>query len=535
MSQHPGKPQESRRHGRGARFLLGLALVAFVQLPSSEAALAAAKAQTNSADDLLIVDCQLPQKVRRLGRNNSYLAPRKCIRTTAADCRIRGGEYTEPDQVTYATSLKVWLPDAEGGEAEAQFYVGQIFEKGLGTAPDYTQAASWYRKAADQGYAAAAVSLGYLYEEGLGVAKDEVQALNWYRSAAGLAEDLVVLEADDYQALIEAKKNLEQKSLELDLLKDQIEDLRRQLGTAENASEEGQKRQAALKALVERLEQDLVERQKQIEAGQTQIARLEKSANQGGVKTVNAASASLGDIRFGTYHALVIGNSNYKNLPKLESAAAEAREVAELLKQKYGFKVQLLEDASRFDILNSLNSYRQSLTQKDNLLVFYAGHSQRGQGEQNAFWQPVDADPVRSTQWIPSGVLTEHLDLIAANHVFVVANSVFAGLRTRSSVARLPQAMTEEQRYYHIKLLMEKRARLVLSSGGESAASGGFTAAFVEALKQNEGVLEASSVYQRVNDKLFREKGNSSNVEFAAMKWARNDLADFFFVPAALR
>ena len=78
------------------------------------------------------------------------------------DCRIRGGEYTEPDQANYATSLKVWLPRAKDGDAEAQYYVGQIFEKGLGTTPDYESAAEWYGKAAEQEFSAAQISLGFL-------------------------------------------------------------------------------------------------------------------------------------------------------------------------------------------------------------------------------------------------------------------------------------------------------------------------------------------------------------------------------------
>ena len=125
------------------------------------------KEEPQGPDDLLIVDCLLPQKVRRLGRNNTYMAPRRPIRTTAVDCRIRGGEYTEPDQASYATSLKVWLPRAKSGDAEAQYYVGQIFEKGLGTTPDHGAAAEWYRKAAEQDYGPAQIGLGYLYEEGM--------------------------------------------------------------------------------------------------------------------------------------------------------------------------------------------------------------------------------------------------------------------------------------------------------------------------------------------------------------------------------
>jgi hypothetical protein len=44
---------------------------------------------------------------------------------------------------------------AEKGDAEAQFYLGVMYENGNGVLKDYTEAVKWYRKAADQGAAAA--------------------------------------------------------------------------------------------------------------------------------------------------------------------------------------------------------------------------------------------------------------------------------------------------------------------------------------------------------------------------------------------
>jgi len=47
----------------------------------------------DTSDDLLIVDCLLPGQIRKLGRQMTYLTPRRPIKTTAKDCEIRGGEY----------------------------------------------------------------------------------------------------------------------------------------------------------------------------------------------------------------------------------------------------------------------------------------------------------------------------------------------------------------------------------------------------------------------------------------------------------
>ncbi|MEM7582608.1 MAG: caspase family protein [Acidobacteriota bacterium] len=489
-----------------------------------------------SADDLMIVDCLLPNKVRRLGRRNTHILPRRPIRTTAADCRIQGGEYTEPDQVNYRTSLEVWLPQAKAGDAEAQYYVGQIFEKGLGTTADYASAAEWYRKAAEQSYAAAQTSLGYLYEEGLGVTRDEVEALNWYRKAAGLAEDLVVLEASDYGELVAAREALNEKQREVEALEREVEALRSQLETSQSEAEEDAQRRTSLESILERLRADLAARQKELADGQERIARLEASQQEQPASDP-AAGLPLDDIPFGDYHALVIGNSDYRSLPKLAGAARDARLVAEILEQKYGFTVRTLIDADRFQIMDSLNDLRESLTQEDNLLVYYTGHGLRDENGHTAYWQPVDAEPRNPANWIPNEVVTEHLDLMAARHVFVVADSVYSGLRTRSSIARLKRGMTPEQRHYHIKLLLEKRSRLVLASGGPGVGTAAerdslFTSTFLDVLERNDDVLEASALYLAVNEKLVAaQEGSARPVEFATMRWARNDLAEFFLVP----
>jgi TPR repeat protein len=105
--------------------------------PNAAAAALAAKRDPNS---LMVVDCLLPGQVRKLGSKLTYLTQPRPVKTSGVDCEIRGGEYVALDRATYADSLRVWLPLAEGGDPKAQTFVGEIFEKGLGVSPDYPAA-----------------------------------------------------------------------------------------------------------------------------------------------------------------------------------------------------------------------------------------------------------------------------------------------------------------------------------------------------------------------------------------------------------
>jgi WD40 repeat protein len=63
------------------------------------------------------------------------------------------------------------------------FYLGLMHRYGVGVAKDASEAARWYRKAAELGDVTSMRSLAELYEEGDGVAKDPAEALRWRRAA----------------------------------------------------------------------------------------------------------------------------------------------------------------------------------------------------------------------------------------------------------------------------------------------------------------------------------------------------------------
>src|SRR4051794_35282008 len=68
---------------------------------------------------------------------------------------------------------------AQAGDSEAQTELGIAYRD-----RDPSQAAEWFRKAAEQGNPRAQNSLGVLYHGGHGVPKDFDQAFGWYKKAA---------------------------------------------------------------------------------------------------------------------------------------------------------------------------------------------------------------------------------------------------------------------------------------------------------------------------------------------------------------
>jgi len=480
-----------------------------------------------TAEDFMVVDCLLPGKVRRLGRRTTYLTPRRPIRTTALDCQIRGGEYTEFDRSSYATALEVWIAEAKAGSAEAQYYVGQIYEKGLGLEPDYATAARWYEKAAQQGYSAAQINLGYLYEVGLGVDQDSTQALEWYRRASGLPEELIVLEDDEYRQLVDLQAQLDAKNLQIEELQSQLTQTKNEL---EQEREQGRDTQE-LNERLNRLQQELEAERLAASDFETRIDDIDTAPSEAAaVDQTQNATPPPKRLKFGPYNAVVIGNRNYQSLEPLEKAISDAESIASVLEELYGFTVQELFDATRYDILSKLNELREQLTEEHNLLIYYVGHSVRDRDTQRSWWQPVDAEPDSRTNWISTRVMNDHLDLIPAKHVLVVADAAYSGFLTRSSLPRLPQGMTREKRFDYIRQILEKRSRLVMASGSGPSS---FSEALLEVLGTNREVVEASTVYRQLVD-LMSTGGSEGAPEFAPLRWARTEGGgDFFFVPSS--
>jgi hypothetical protein len=206
---------------------------------------APAPAATPRADSLLIVDCLLPGKVQRLGTQATYVTARRAVKTTAAACAVRGGEYTAADRTTMASAVNVWLPLAKAGDVEAQTNLGEIFEKGVGGVAQPDLAVQWYQLAAEQGSARAQVNLGALYERGLGVARDPAEAAEWYRRASGLSAAQVPYVPVEAIATLTSERDALQRELEAERgerrrLEAELEALKGRLSRERSAVEKGQ-------------------------------------------------------------------------------------------------------------------------------------------------------------------------------------------------------------------------------------------------------------------------------------------------------
>ncbi len=251
------------------------------------------------------------------------------------------------------------------------------------------------------------------------------------------------------------------------------------------------------------------------------------------VAAVPAAQA----IEFGNFHALVIGNNAYKHLPKLETAVRDAKDVSGVLRARYGFKVTLLLNADRATTVKAINKLRANLRDRDNLLIYYAGHGVLDDETDTGFWLPTDAEKSNESNWLAISTLTRNLRAMSARHVMVVADSCYSGVLLRAADTDLATGI---DRSVWLNRANQKRSRTALVSGGlEPVVDGGggknsvFAKAFLTALKTNDQVLDGQGLFARVRGPVVANARQTP--QYSDIRLAGHDGGEFLFVPRIRR
>lgn len=246
---------------------------------------------------------------------------------------------------------------------------------------------------------------------------------------------------------------------------------------------------------------------------------------------VKKSKQGFGHLNFGNYHALIIGNNDYKNLPELKTAVNDASSLAKLLKDHYGFKVKLLLNANRYDTLKAMGEFRNTLTKDDNLLIYYAGHGVLDNASERGYWLPIDAERDFTSNWISTAEVTDTLKALQSWHVLVVADSCYSGTLARSISVKFTNP---EKRYSLIERLLKKKSRTVITSGGLEPVtdSGGdnhsvFSEALLDVLKNTKDVIEAEEVFSRLRDNVILNADQTP--EYSNVRKVGHNGGDFIF------
>ncbi len=237
----------------------------------------------------------------------------------------------------------------------------------------------------------------------------------------------------------------------------------------------------------------------------------------------------------GSYFALVIGINDYHApLARLKTAVNDAQAVGNILQTRYGFQVRYLlnQNATRFNILDALDRYRNTLGENDNLLIYYAGHGYSDREAQKAYWLPVDADSATSPNRIIADDLTTGVRVLPSRHVLIVSDSCYSGALTRDADAPVPS----DGEAAFIRRMLRSRSRTLMASGGDEPVSDSgsnghsvFASAVLHALDNDSHPMFTASdlFYESVRQQVA---GRSEQLpQYSIIRNSDHDEGDFVF------
>lgn len=210
------------------------------------------------------------------------------------------------------------------------------------------------------------------------------------------------------------------------------------------------------------------------------------------------SSGILTDAHLGNYHALIIGINKYKEWNPLRTAVKDAEALKDILIQRYGFKKENVilrtdKNATRDGLIGDLRNMASGLGDRDNLLIYFAGHGQLDDLTGDGYWIPTEGKLKKPSSWISHSTIKNILssERVRGKNIVVVADSCYSGTLLRGG----PSLLSINEQGYRGKLLKlaSNRSRQVITSGGlEPVADGGrdghslFAYYFLKALKDND-------------------------------------------------
>lgn len=217
-------------------------------------------------------------------------------------------------------------------------------------------------------------------------------------------------------------------------------------------------------------------------------------------------------------YALLIATDKYDNWTDLVNPVNDAEAIGKELKDRYGFDVELITNATQDEMLVKIREYSQRrFKPQDQLMIFFAGHGQFDESFGEGYVvakNSLENDKAKSS-YISHSNLRSYINNIPCEHILLTMDVCFGGtFDPVIAKSRAAESATDLSETEYLVRKLSYKTRKYITSGGKEYVSDGiagknspFAAKLLESFKSNGGSDRILTISE-INSFLEKIKSN---------------------------
>lgn len=162
-------------------------------------------------------------------------------------------------------------------------------------------------------------------------------------------------------------------------------------------------------------------------------------------------------------YVVLFGIDQYTDttIPPLENAVFDAQTLGDVFANYMGYEVRVVKNATRADMVRTLNQLSVDMGPSDSVVVYYAGHGYTLKQTGNGYWIPGDATATDPEGWISNDSISQMLKGINSKQIMLVSDSCYSGIFASESQSGFGDATGNPGD------ILNKRSVPAMASGGD--------------------------------------------------------------------
>ncbi|MEP0861414.1 MAG: caspase family protein [Ignavibacterium sp.] len=245
-------------------------------------------------------------------------------------------------------------------------------------------------------------------------------------------------------------------------------------------------------------------------------------------------STTLTEISEVKYHAILIGVEDYadQRINNLDYPIRDIENLKKVLIDNYQFEknnIITLKNPRRTAIISAFQKLREKLTEKDNLLIFFAGHGFFDSDQDMGYWLPSDAVKDDYSNWLPNSTIRDFIRAINTKHTLLISDACFAG-----SIFSSREPFRDASR--SILEIYKVKSRKAMTSGVKNQKvqdRSKFTEYLIKFLLENKNkFLTTQELFTKVRAALLNNTKISQTPEYGSIPFTGDEglSGDFIFI-----